>query len=111
MMKNKMDILEKKEHLSNLFDFYESLLTSKQQEYFRYYYFDDLSLSEIANIYGVSRNAIYDVLQKTFSLLESYEEKLGLFKKYKQRQKLYEEYQNSVCKEVQTLIEKLKQIE
>lgn len=80
MMKNKMDILEKKEHLSNLFDFYESLLTSKQQEYFRYYYFDDLSLSEIANIYGVSRNAIYDVLQKTFSLLESYEEKLGLFK-------------------------------
>lgn len=108
---SKQDVLEKRKHLSILFDFYEPLLTDKQREYFCYYYFDDLSLAEIANIYGVTRNAIHDLLQKTFSLLESYEEKLGLYKKFLERKKLYEQYQTSNNLEVQDIISKLKQIE
>lgn len=106
-----MDLLAKKEHLSSLFDFYESLLTDKQREYFRYYYFEDYSLAEIANIYGVSRSAIYDLLQKTFNLLESYESKLGLYDKFSQRQNLYDEFHNSENEEIQKLISTLKKIE
>ena len=55
-----MDILAKKEYYINLFDFYGDLLTEKQRQYFKDYYFDDASLAEIATVYGVSRNAIFD---------------------------------------------------
>lgn len=106
-----MDLLAKKEHLSSLFDFYESLLTEKQREYFRYYYFEDYSLSEIANLYGVSRNAIYDLLQKTFNLLEIYESKLGLYNKFRKRQELYEKYTIQDNQELLDLITELKKIE
>ena len=47
-----MDLLEKKEYYINLFDFYESLFTEKQRRCFREYYFQDLSLGEIAEAYG-----------------------------------------------------------
>lgn len=106
-----MDLLAKKEHLSSLFDFYELLLTEKQREYFRYYYFEDYSLAEIANIYGVSRSAIYDLLQKTFNLLETYESKLGLYSKFKQRQNLYKKFIDCDNPEIKKLISELKKIE
>ena len=59
-----MDILEKKNKYNHLFDYYGCLLTEKQQEYFTSYYFDDMSLAEIADIYNVSRNAVHDQLKK-----------------------------------------------
>lgn len=108
---SKIDILDKKAHLSLLFDFYEALLTQKQREYFRYYYFEDLSLAEIANIYGVTRNAIHDLLQKTFALLEGYEKKLGLYNRFTKRQQIFKQYQDSENQEVLDLIKKLKEIE
>ena len=78
-----MDILEKKQHYIVLFDCYENLLTDKQRQYFKDYYFEDMSLSEISQEYGVSRNAVFDQLNKIYNSLEQYEEKLGLFEKYK----------------------------
>jgi len=82
-----MDSFEKRDHYINLFDFYENILTKKQQQYFKEYYFDDLSLSEIANNYQISRNAIYDQLQKIHKNLDAYEEKLGLHSKFIERNK------------------------
>lgn len=105
-----MDLLEKKEYYSNLFDFYESLFTEKQKQYFREYYFEDLSLGEIAEAYGVSRNAIYDHLKKILSQLDFYEERLKLFQKFSERKKLYEEYA-SKHPETINLINKLKELE
>lgn len=67
---------------SLLFDFYGSLLTSKQQEIFDLYYQQDLSLGEIAEQKEVSRQAIFDLLRRTEEALEIYESKLGLVKKY-----------------------------
>ncbi|MDD3348217.1 MAG: sigma factor-like helix-turn-helix DNA-binding protein [Bacilli bacterium] len=106
-----MDILTKKEHYINLFDFYSDLLTEKQQQYFKDYYFADASLAEIATAYGISRNAVFDQLQKIYAILEDYEAKLGLYKKYQQYNSLYEEYKDSDNLEVITLIKKMKNIE
>lgn len=106
-----MDLLEKKEHYTNLFDFYENLLTEKQKQYFREYYFEDLSLAEIAEAYGVSRNAIFDHLRKIGSQLDGYEEKLKLFQKFLARQKVYEEAEATGNPETIKLINKLKELE
>ncbi len=106
-----MDLLGKKEFYNNLFDQYSELLTLKQQEYFKSYYFDDLSLAEIAEIHNVSRSAIFDQLKKIYTLLEQYEEKLGLVDKEKKRNEIYDGYLNSDNPEILELIEKLKNVE
>ncbi len=60
-----------------LYDFYGNLLTPKQKNIMELYYHQDLSLGEIANLTGVSRQAIYDLLKRVQVTLEEYEEKLG----------------------------------
>ena len=66
---------------SELYDIYGGLLTSKQKEYFEDYYFNNLSFSEMAEDYGVSRNAIFNQVHSVILKLEEYEEKLMLLKK------------------------------
>ena len=61
-----------------LYDIYGNLLTDKQKEYFEAYYFNNLSLSELANIYNISRNAIHKQLKETIKRLENYEDNLRL---------------------------------
>lgn len=106
-----MDILEKKNKYNKLFDFYGCLLTVKQQEYFTQYYFEDLSLAEIAEIYNVSRNAVYDQLNKIYNLLDYYEANLHLSAKYEVYDNLLEEYKSSSNKDVIELINKLRSME
>ena len=50
--------------LSILYDYYGELLTDKQQNYFKDYYFDNLTLSEISENYNISRNAIHKSLKE-----------------------------------------------
>lgn len=102
-----MTLLEKKEYYTMLFDFYGSLLTDKQQNYFCDYYFNDLSLTEISTYYNVSRNAVFDQIKKTLKILDDYEEKLHLCDLYIKRNNLYDEY-NDTCEE---LITKLRGLE
>ena len=64
-----------------LYDIYGSLLTDKQKEYFEEYYFKNLSLSELATKYNISRNAIHKQIKETIKRLENYEDKLKLAKK------------------------------
>jgi predicted DNA-binding protein YlxM (UPF0122 family) len=73
-----MDELSKNERLGDLFAFYGPLLTAGQQAYFEEYYYDDLSLSEIAENHGVSRAAVYDNLKRSSRSLEKDERLLGL---------------------------------
>lgn len=77
--------------LNNLFDFYQNLLTEKQQAYFKYYFREDYSLSEIADIMQVSRNAVHLQIKKITQYLEDYESKLFLLKKQEQRFQLLDE--------------------
>ena len=106
-----MTEFEKKEYYSSLYDLYSCLLTDKQKSYFEDYYFNDLSLFEIASNNDVSRNAIYDQLQKVTSSLDYYEEKLGLLKKEKKLNELLNKYATSNNLELKELIEKIKNME
>ncbi len=75
-------------YLNELYDFYGSLLTDKQRDYFENYYFNNLSLGEMAENYGVSRNAIHKQLKIVEERLKYYEENLELLKKSKKAEKL-----------------------
>lgn len=68
-------------YLTILFDYYESLLTEKQRLYFTYYYFDNLSLSEIAENLNISRNAIHKQLKLINEKLIFFEKSLKLYEK------------------------------
>lgn len=70
-------------YYNDLYDLYKNLLTEKQQEYFEDYYFNNYSLSEIAENYNISRNAISKQLSVIKEKLDDYEEKLGLYNKNK----------------------------
>lgn len=74
--------IERSVHMNLLFDFYSQLLTEHQRTVFRHYYHDDLSLGEIAEDLGVTRQAVYDLLRRSERALESYEARLGLVKRY-----------------------------
>lgn len=71
-----------------LYDFYGELLNDKQREYFEDYYFNNLSLGEISENVGVSRNAIHKNIKGSEEKLYFYEEKLGLYQKRKFMEKL-----------------------
>lgn len=64
--------------LSLLNDFYGTLLTTRQQEVMRLYHEENLSLSEIAEEFGISRQGVHDTLKNAEHALLEYEEKLGL---------------------------------
>lgn len=81
-------MLEKTMHLNYLFDFYQALLTPKQRDYMKMYYLEDFSLVEIARLSDVSRQAVYDNIKRTEAILETYETKLGLYRKFSQRLEL-----------------------
>jgi len=86
-----MEALDKKELLNRLFDMYHPLLTEKQVLYFELYYKEDYSLQEIAELYQLSRNAVFDHLKKVEEHLLDYETKLGLWKHREKRLQLIDE--------------------
>ena len=63
---------------SLLYDFYGQLLSKRQQEVMALYHEENLSLSEIAEEFGISRQAVHDTLKKAEQALGEYEGKLGL---------------------------------
>ncbi len=73
--------IESIEKTSLLFDFYGSLLTARQREVMEFYHEENLSLAEIAEEYGISRQAVHDTLKKAENALSQYEQKLGLVEK------------------------------
>lgn len=80
---NELGVLEERQHVLELLNAYESLLTPKQREMLSEYYRFDLSLSEIASSNDISRAAVHDALDKAVKKLQSYEEKLRLVEKRK----------------------------
>jgi predicted DNA-binding protein YlxM (UPF0122 family) len=75
---NNERMIGKVTRISVLYDFYASLLTSRQREMIELHYFDDWSLGEIATHVGVSRQAVHDNLRRSEDQLEGYEAALQL---------------------------------
>lgn len=67
--------------LGRLFDIYGGLLTDKQRQCLGLYFYDDLSLSEIGDELGVSRQAVHDLLKRVEQTLERNEEKLRILER------------------------------
>ena len=64
--------------LTNLFDIYESLLTDWEKEIFKYYYYEDLSLSEIGENLNITRTGVFNTLKKVEEKLIQFESSLKL---------------------------------
>lgn len=65
-----------------LFDFYGEMLTDRQKEFYDLYYNEDLSLSEIAENYEMSRQGVRDAIVRAEATLEELEEKTGIIKRF-----------------------------
>lgn len=74
--------MDKDIELSLLYDFYGALLSERQKEVLGLYHEENLSLSEIADEFGISRQAVHDALKNGQTSLLEYESKLGLVKKF-----------------------------
>jgi len=65
-----------------LYDFYGELLTDHQKEVYEQFVLEDLSLSEIAEAAGISRQGVHDLVKRCNKILEGYEAKLHLVEKF-----------------------------
>ena len=83
--------MEERVYYSNLYDYYASLLTEIQREYFEEYYFNNLSLTEIAESFSVSKNAISKTLKEVNNKLDYYEANLSLHKNKEKISKLLDQ--------------------
>jgi len=68
--------------MTMLFDFFGDLLTEKQREYFDLYHNEDLSLSEIAEKAGISRQGVHDIITRAEGLLVETEQKTGVVQRW-----------------------------
>ncbi len=84
-----MDALE----MALLLDYYGGLLTDKQRDCFDMRYNQDLSLGEIAEILGVSRQAVNDNLSRTEAQLRKLEQKLGCISRDRRNHRALEKIQ------------------
>lgn len=79
-------MLDKVLHITALFDFYGALLTDKQRFSMEMHYLNDLSLAEIADELGVTRQAVHDILKRAEQVLIDYEDKLKFVERHQREQ-------------------------
>ena len=75
--------------INTLLDYYGGLLTERKQQIYRYYYREDLSLQEIAELEGISRSAVHDTVKKCEAELCRYEEVLRCAEAREARNRIY----------------------
>ena len=90
---------------SLLYDFYGELLTDHQKEIYEDYVLNDLSLVEIAEQRGISKQGVHDLIKRCDKILNEYESKLKLVEKYEVTKKDI----NKIC-ELTNNNEEIKQI-
>ena len=70
--------------MAMLFDFYGDLLTDRQREFYDLYYNEDLSLAEIAENYGISRQGVRDIIVRAEAAMTEIEDKTHIIRRFQQ---------------------------
>ena len=91
-------------YYNELYDLYSDLLTDKQRKYFEDYYFNNLSFSEMADAYDVSRNAAFKQIHIVTDKLEEYENILHLREKKIQITKILENAPKEIKEKIEEII-------
>lgn len=99
---------------SLLYDFYGELLTEHQRAVYEDAVFNDMSLGEIAQERGISRQGVHDLIRRCDRTLEGYEEKLHLVSKFEMTRQMVEDIRQRLQTFKETkdegLIEEIEQI-
>ena len=90
--------MEEQDKIIVLYDYYSELFSDMQKKYFEAYYFDNLSLSEIAINEDKSRNAVHKSIKSVVSKLYEYEDKLKLYSKEQRLKQIISEINDSNLK-------------
>lgn len=101
---------------SLLFDFYGELLTDHQRKVYSEYIQNDLSVTEMASLLGISRQGAHDMIRRCEKIMNDYEKKLQLLNHYRKVKKMVAEIQQcakelKTCDQTQILQEKISRIE
>lgn len=83
--------MDKRYEQTMLFDFYGELLTEHQRKVYEDAVYNDLSLSEIAEEQGISRQGVHDLIKRCTKILQEYEAKLHLVERFTRAKKTVEE--------------------
>lgn len=93
------DILLTRQNKNLLFDFYGGLLTKKQRDVFAMHVIEDCSLSEIGKEFGITPQAVADILRRATAQLDKYEVIIGMVQKF--------EIQQQSAKDIEVILSKL----
>jgi predicted DNA-binding protein YlxM (UPF0122 family) len=93
---NSLHAVEDMYEVAVLLDFYGQLLTKKQYDVMDLHYNSDLSLGEIADDIGISRQGVHDSIRKAKQALEGYEKRLGLVERFREQEKAAEKALDSL---------------
>jgi len=83
--------MAKNYEMAVLIDFYGEMLTAKQRDFLEYYYNDDLSLSEIAENEGITRQGVRDAIKRAETQLLEMESRLGVARRFEDMRRSVEE--------------------
>ncbi len=93
-----------------LLDVYECMLTDRQKELMEYYYCDDMSLGEISENSGITRQAVRDSIKRAEQTLTSLEEKLGLAEKIVKCRDIFDEISQLALKQTDIDLTEISQL-
>jgi len=96
--------MDKKIYYNELYDYYKDLLTEKQREYYESYYFEDYSLSEIAENEEVTRNAVHNQIKIVLERLDFYEEKLKNYQNAQEIRKIIASLDSKIQEQIEKYI-------
>ena len=79
-----------------LYDFYGDMLTDRQKEFYDLYYNEDLSLAEIAENYGITRQGVRDVIVRAEAILTELEDKTGIVRRFLRMKEQFAQMESAV---------------
>ena len=99
-----------REYSIELFDYYGDLLTEHQKEILKEYYYEDLSMNEIAENYDISKSAVQDLIKRSLMQLNDYEKALSLIEKDHHLDQILDEMRNENSELLNKFVAKIEEI-